>query len=87
MTHDERIEAITARLQEAFAPTFLEVIDESHKHIGHEGAKSGLGHFKLRICADALKALPEIKAHRAIYGALGDLMTTDIHALSIEMIT
>jgi BolA protein len=85
MTNEQRITAITEKLETAFQPSLLEVIDESHKHIGHEGAKTGMGHFKVRINATSLNNLSEIKAHRAIYTSLDSLMKTDIHALSIEL--
>lgn len=86
MTNEQRIELITECLTNAFNPSQLSVIDESHKHVGHAGAKSGMGHFKLRIAAEALATKTPLQAHRLIYDALGSLMTTDIHALSIELI-
>ena len=87
MTNEQRIELITECLTKAFNPSQLTVIDESHKHVGHEGAKSGLGHFRLRIAADSFENANELQVHRLIYNALGSLMTTDIHALSIELIS
>jgi BolA protein len=86
MSNNSRIKLIEERLTANFNPTRLEVIDESHKHIGHEGAKSGLGHFKVCIAANAFSEKSEIQIHRMIYATLGDLMKTDIHALSIEII-
>lgn len=85
MINEKRIKKMTACLTDAFQPTYLNIIDESHKHVGHEGAKSGMGHFRLEISADALNGIPAIKAHRLIYDALGDLMATDIHALTIHI--
>lgn len=86
MTNEQRILTIEDKLTHAFQPTQLSVIDESHKHVGHAGAKSGRGHFKIRIAADCFNGKNELQVHRAIYKALDDLMTTDIHALSIELI-
>ena len=62
----------------------LAVDDESHLHAGHAGAKSGKGHFAVRIVSDSFDGQRLIARHRAVYGALGDYMTTDIHALSIS---
>ena len=45
----ERVRAIEAKLTEAFSPTMLQVKDQSHLHAGHEGAKSGAGHFQVTI--------------------------------------
>jgi BolA protein len=80
-----RVEQIRQRLQQALEPQRLDVVDESALHAGHPGARDGRGHFRVRIDAPALIGLPRLAAHRRIYQALGDLMVTDIHALSIEL--
>jgi len=80
----QRIEQIRASLTAALKPAELVVTDESHKHIGHEGAKSGKGHFHVRIVSEQFHNLSLLRRHRLIYTAIGDLMDTDIHALSIE---
>lgn len=79
-----RIEQIRMRLTERFHPLSLEVADESHLHAGHAGARSGRGHFRVRIVADAFAGQTAVKRHRMIYEALGELMSSDIHALRIE---
>jgi BolA protein len=61
----------------------LELIDESHKHVGHAGARDGRGHFALRIVSEAFRGNSAIARHRQVYAALGELMQTDIHALSV----
>ncbi len=81
-----RVEQIRKRLEEAFAPESLEVDDDSHKHVGHEGAKSGLGHFSVSIVSAHFNGMPVLARHRAIYAAMGDLMQTDIHALAINAV-
>jgi len=81
-----RIDQIRVGLESALAPTLLEVVDESHLHAGHAGAQSGKGHFRLRIVAPQFSGLALIKRHRLVYAALGDLMETDIHALSIDAV-
>jgi BolA protein len=82
----DRITLISKRLEIALQPTTCEVIDESHLHRGHAGARDGRGHFRLRIASPALHGLRRIEAHRRVYEALGDLMQTDIHALAIELV-
>lgn len=79
----ERVSLIRERLA-ALAPTELEIEDESHRHVGHEGARDGRGHFRVRIVSMAFAGMLPLARHRAIYAALGDLMQTDIHALSID---
>jgi len=75
---------ILERLQSAFSPDELEVVDESHLHEGHPGARDGRGHFRVRIVADVFHGLPRLARHRRVYRAVGELMQTDIHALNIE---
>ena len=76
---------IRERLTLALEPTSLEVIDESHLHAGHEGARDGRGHFRIRIASPKFEGLRPIQRHRLVYEALGDLMETDIHAAAIEI--
>ncbi len=80
----ERLERIRAALEARFQPASLTLEDQSHLHAGHAGAASGRGHFHVRIVAEAFGGLAPLARHRAVYAALGALMDTDIHALSIE---
>ena len=82
MTGQPVIEQIRSRLQGAFAPAELEVLDEGHKHAGHAG--EGKGHFHVRIVSAAFAGQLPIKRHRMIYAALDGLMDRGIHALSID---
>jgi BolA protein len=84
MTSDTRIEKLESRLQEALAPMQLEIIDETAKHAGHAGAASGGGHYILHIVAHAFEDKSPIQRHRLVFDAVGDMMHTDIHALSIQ---
>lgn len=83
----DRITMIRQRLSDHLAPSSLEIIDDSHKHIGHAGAAGGGGHFTVNIVAEAFAGKSLIQRHRAIYDALGDAMQSDIHALSIKAYT
>jgi BolA protein len=78
-----RVERIRARLTESFAPIELSVEDDSARHAGHPGARSGLGHFNVRIVSEQFRDVPPLKRHQLVYGALDDMMKTDIHALSL----
>ncbi|HEY1033536.1 MAG TPA: BolA family protein [Pseudoxanthomonas sp.] len=79
-----RTDRIRAALQAALQPTALEVVDDSHKHAGHEGARDGRGHFTVRVVSPAFAGKAPLARHRAVYAALGEMMQTDIHALAIE---
>jgi BolA protein len=79
-----RVEAIRTCLEAQLAPLALEVVDESHKHAGHEGARDGRGHFAVRIVSAAFEGVNLLARHRRVYDALGTLMQTDIHALSLK---
>ena len=80
-SHAERLrEILTTR----FAPQELSIEDESHHHAGHAGAAGGLSHFRVRIVAEAFRGKPPVARHRLVYAAVGDLMRTDIHALSVD---
>lgn len=79
----ERVEKIRSALVAAFAPETLDVRDDSHRHAGHAGAQDGRGHFHVEIVSDAFAGMPPLARHRAVYAAMGELMRTDVHALSI----
>ena len=80
---EKRIKMIKERL-ESLSPTFIDVEDEGHLHVGHAGAKKG-GHFKLTINCEKFEDLNMVEKHRLIFDTLGDLMQTEIHALSIKV--
>jgi BolA protein len=78
-----KIETLLAHLE----PTFIEVIDDSDKHIGHAGAKGGAGHFTLKISSGLFIDKSRIECHKMIYAALNDMLPQDIHALKIKIIS
>jgi len=84
MTPRGRLERIRAALTGAFDPQHLVIEDESHRHRGHAGAADGRGHFRVEIVSAAFTGQGAVARHRQVYAALGDLLQTDIHALSIQ---
>lgn len=84
LPREQRVEAIRQAIETALAPVALEIEDESHKHVGHAGAQDGRGHFRVAVVSSAFAGLNPIARHRAVYAAVGELMTTDIHALTIS---
>lgn len=79
----DRIERIRAALQRELQPIRLEVVDDSHRHVGHAGARDGRGHFTVEVVSEAFTGRSQLARHRAVYAAVGDMMDTDIHALAI----
>eukprot|EP01037_Dinobryon_pediforme_P022508 gene22508-23691_t len=78
---------ILAKLTESFAPSLLEVIDESHQHAGHAGVAGGQGetHFRVIIGATRLDGLGRVAQHRLVNAALSDELAGGVHALAIEL--
>ena len=77
---------IRRRIEAAFAPERLEIIDESERHRGHAGwREEGESHFRLRIRAAALAGMNRLARHRAIHAAIGPDLMARIHALAIEI--
>ena len=81
---EARVNMIRDKLTAAFAPSRLDIEDDSAKHAGHAGARGGGGHFNVNIVSTAFAGKSLIERHRMVYGALGDAMQQDIHALSIQ---
>ena len=88
---------IKEKLEKAFNPTQLQVIDESHKHAGHAGASahaakhglapgSGESHFHVIIAAQSLTPLGRLARHRAVMDVLAGLMEERVHALRLEVV-
>ena len=82
-----RQQKLAARIEAALAPTHLEIIDDSRLHAGHAGAADGRGHFTVIVASARFAGLRTLQRHRLVYDAVGDLMVTDVHALSIHAST
>lgn len=78
-----RMELMRQRLA-VLDPVSLDIIDESHKHAGHSGARDGGGHYVLHIVSARFIGKNTVARHRMIYSALGELMKREIHALNIQ---
>jgi len=84
-------ESIKNKLEHALQPSLLEVIDESHHHVGHVGSRAeGESHFRVKISSEKLKSLTKVKQHQNIYKILAEDMDNNnpkaIHALAIEVL-
>jgi BolA protein len=76
---------ITKKLTEAFAPARLDVIDESHQHAGHAGARpGGETHFRVDIVSDAFRGKSRVARHRMVNETLSGELAGGVHALAIR---
>lgn len=77
---------IHARLDAAFAPEVLSVVDDSESHRGHAGWRDGgETHFNIRLRAPVLAPMSRIERHRAVHAALGADLVARIHALALDI--
>ena len=75
-------EQLKSRLQESLQAQ-VQVTDDSHLHVGHEGAKGGGKHFSVVVISSKFEGLPVLARHRLVYDAVSDWMNKEIHALAI----
>lgn len=85
-------DAITSKLTAAFAPSSLEVIDESARHAGHAGAArpdGGIGetHFHVRMVTTAFEGLSRVERQRRVHAVLAAELAGSVHALSLKLQT
>ncbi len=78
-------DTISNKLQEAFTPESLQVVDESHLHEGHAGhRKGGETHFRVYIVSEAFQGKSRVERHRMINAALAAELAGGVHALAIH---
>ena len=76
---------IHSKLQSAFAPERLEVVDDSARHAGHAGANGGgESHFNVTLVSSAFTGLGRVERQRRVYAALAEELAGPVHALSLK---
>ncbi|RZV34166.1 MAG: BolA family transcriptional regulator [Sphingomonadaceae bacterium] len=76
---------IEARLRDEFAPTALQVINDSAKHAGHSGDDgSGESHFTILIESPSFAGVSRLQRQRRVIAALGDIVGERVHAVAIK---
>ena len=84
----EVADRIRRKLTEALTPSRLDVYDDSHRHVGHVGARpEGETHFTVEIVSDAFAGLTRLERHRLVHEVLADELAGPVHALSLKMLT
>lgn len=83
----DRRERIERKLRERLDAAHVEVVDESHLHVGHAGARGGGGHFRALVVCERFAGISPVAAQRLVYQALAEEMVSEIHALSLRTLT
>ena len=73
---------IESKLEAAFAPTFFEVLNESHMHNVPANSET---HFQVTLASDAFAGLPKVRRHQLVYAELDDLLKGPVHALALHL--
>jgi BolA protein len=77
---------IRAALEAAFAPTELDIVNDSARHAGHAGDDgTGESHWRVTIAAPAFAPMTRIARHRAVHAALGPAIMGRLHALALTI--
>lgn len=81
-----RAARIETALVQRFAPTALQVIDQSAAHAGHAGASAaGETHYRIVMRASAFAGQTRLARQRAVMDALADEFASGLHALSLDL--
>ena len=78
-------EIIEKRLKVSFSPSFLELLDNSHLHVGHKGNPQGGKHFKLKITAHVFEKENRLKRQQMVLEVLKDLLPFPVHSISMQV--
>ena len=82
------VDTIETKLTRALDPVALDIIDESHLHAGHVGARpEGETHFRVKVVSRAFEGFSRIDRQRLVYQVLSEEMASRIHALTLMTLT
>ena len=72
------------KLTDRFAPMRLEIIDDSHRHAGHAGARpGGETHFSVTLVSETFRGMGRVARQRLVYQTLADELAGSVHALAL----
>jgi BolA protein len=78
---------IREKLSAGLQPTQLEIVDDSHKHAGHAGARpGGESHFTVEVVSAAFEGMGRVERQRLVYRLLEEEMAGPVHALALRTI-
>jgi BolA family transcriptional regulator, general stress-responsive regulator len=81
-------ETMARKLTERFAPTRLDIVDDSHRHVGHAGHPGGAGqggetHFTVTLVSATFTGMSRVARQRLVYETLAEELAGSVHALSL----
>ena len=81
-------DTMARKLAARFAPTCLEIVDDSHRHVGHAGHPGGAGqggetHFTVTLVSAAFAGIGRVARQRLVYETLAEELAGSVHALSL----
>jgi BolA protein len=77
---------IRDKLERAFRPTRLEVVNESHLHAGHRNSPgTGESHFRVLIVSDVFAGKSRLQRHRLVNETLAAELEGKVHALALDI--
>jgi BolA protein len=78
---------IKQKLLAGLEPISLDVVDESHLHAGHSGARQGgQTHYRIKVASERFSGKGRIERHRMVYALLADEIAQGVHALALQTI-
>jgi stress-induced morphogen len=81
-------QSIREKLNRAFAPAEIEVVNDSHRHAGHRSSPgTGESHFSVTVVSTAFAGKSRLERHRMVNAALADELTGPVHALAVSALT
>lgn len=83
----DRLARVKLKLSKSLEAHFVDVIDESHLHVGHKGAASGGSHFRVIVVSSRFEGLGRVASQRLVYSSLEGEIGSSIHALAIKTYT
>jgi len=82
----DTVQRLRQALEQALAPTYLEILDDSARHAGHPGAAAG-GHYRVTLVAAQFRGRSVLERHRLVYAAVAPLLQGSVHALNIRALS
>ena len=81
-------DGIERNIRHGLQPLRLEIVDESHKHAGHAGARAGgESHFRILVVAGAFENRSRIQRQQMVYALLKEQFDQGLHALAMTTLT